>query len=316
MRINYTEAEILVRLLNLSLTVKVCLLCTTFITSLDCSMEFKIHHKEKLYLAIMTLASLSIYLAIFFNRYTDVRGMPLITLISCYVPMLLALKVIGSLLFIGSLKGNAIKIHPRQFPDIFEILESHSKKLGLKKTPDMYLLQGNGMLNAFATKFVQRDYVVLYSDVLELAYQEGLDAVSFIIGHELGHIKRNHAGFFKSTVLSPARLVPFLGNAYSRACEYTCDNIGYNLCPKGALKGALLLAAGKTLYKKINSDELILNTRYEPKFAILFAELFSTHPALVRRIDTLNQLTCSTITAESNSFISPTVTTRQVEAHR
>ena len=217
------------------------------------------------------------------------------------------------MLFVGSLKGNAIKINKKQFPDIYEILESHSRALELKKLPDMYLLQGDGILNAFALKFVQRAYVVLYSYMLEVAYEEGRDAVSFIIGHELGHIKRNHTGFFKSYFLLPAKFIPFLGKAYSRACEYTCDNIGYNLCHKGALKGALILTAGKRLYTRVNINELISNTKSEQDFTMTFSELFSTHPHLVKRIAAIHQLNCDNFTTDTDTFLSAKVDNQQLE---
>jgi Zn-dependent protease with chaperone function len=243
----------------------------------------------------------------------------------CGVELILGLLQIGaigfgiylfaSLFFIGHLQGNAVKVGMKQFPDIYEIVESHSKKLNLKKVPDLYILQGNGVLNAFATKFAKRNCIVLYSDVLEVAYQEGKEAVSFIIGHELGHIKRNHVGFFKSIILLPGRLIPLVGNAYSRACEYTCDNIGYNLCPEGALKGMLILAVGKRLYTQVNIDELPLQKKYDALFALSFAEKFSTHPALVKRIAIVKRLNRNNLVVNA-PFHTAGIALNQPEANR
>lgn len=273
-------------------------------------MKFQIHPKEKLYLKLMTLSSVLMYFI--FITYISImhKNLSSLTYLISFIYFMIfsfVVNLIGSLLFICYLKGNAIKINKKQFPDIFGILELYSQKLDLQKTPDMYLLQGNGVLNAFATKFLRRNYVILHSDVLEIAYQEGMDAVSFIIGHELGHIKRNHMSFFKTSFLLPSKFIPFLANAYSRACEYTCDNIGYNLCPKGALKGILVLAAGKTLYKKVNVNELILNITNESHRAITFGELFSTHPALSRRILAIDQLNSNNLTPDDVAFVSPNI---------
>lgn len=275
-------------------------------------MTFKIHYKEKLYFGLMALISSFIYGFIFLYSETVLQG-PNGKMIVGLLLFFIILNLFGSLLFVGHLRGNAIKINKSQFPDVYEVLELHAKKLEFEDVPNMYLLQGNGILNAFATRFAKRDYVILHSNILELAYQEGMDSVSFIIGHELGHIKRSHVGFFKSLLIMPARLfVPFLGNAYSRACEYTCDNIGYNLCPQGALKGILILASGKKLYKMINVNDLLLNAKHEPKFAMTFAEVFSTHPALVKRIDTINNLNLDNLTSDY-SVISPKVDIKQVD---
>lgn len=205
--------------------------------------------------------------------------------------------------FIGYIEGNAIKISKKQFSDVFDILQNHSQALGLKKTPDMYVLQGNGVLNAFATRFSRKNFVVLYSDIFEMAYLDGKDAVSFIIGHELGHIKRSHVGFIKSMLIFPASFIPFLNSAYSRACEYTCDNFGYNLSPKGATSGLLILAAGKKLYKKVDLSNLIYNAKYNQRFASWFAEIFFSHPHLVKRLDVLNKLNRENLELESFDFM-------------
>ncbi len=263
--------------------------------------------KENTYFVILSAISLFFYGGIV---YALVSG--LFRVVAFYGIIFLLARTLFSLLFVGYLRGNAIKIHERQFSTVFDIVKSQSKKLGLKKIPDVYVLHGHGMLNAFATRAVGRDFVVLYADVLEVAYQEGVDTLSFIIGHELGHIKR-HLGFFKSFLTLPASFIPLLGSAYSRAREYTSDAIGYNLCPQGAVKGIVLLAAGKHLYKKVDVAELIFNT--EPGFLIGFAELFSTHPAMVNRLANINELDQAHFMAAS-PFISPAVNIKEVETQQ
>lgn len=265
-------------------------------------MEFQVHKKEKRFFTFMLLVSFLLYTIFLGAAFKGKVGL----IILIYVALFFILNLLLSILLIGHIKGNAIRINAKQFPDVFEILKNHCALLNLSKVPDMYLLQGNGVLNAFATRFSGRNFVILYSTVLEAAYQEGSDAVSFIIGHELGHIKRNHVGFLKTLLIWPAKMVPFLSSAYSRACEYTCDNIGYHLCPKGAVKGMLILAAGKRLYAKINIEEAVSNFQSESGFMTSFAEAFSTHPAIIKRISVLNQLSRDNLIYDS-MFVSPKV---------
>ncbi len=148
-------------------------------------------------------------------------------------------------------------------------------------------MQSRGVLNAFATRFIGKHYIVLYSDILEVAYEEGEEAVKFIIGHELGHVKRGHLNPFLKFLMFPSYIFPFLSKAYYRACEYTCDNIGYSLAPKGAIMGLLILAAGKNLYKQINLEEYLENTKADTGILSWLAEIFSTHPHLNKRIRAL-----------------------------
>ena len=88
----------------------------------------------------------------------------------------------------------------------------------------------------------------------------------------------------KSLILIPSCIVPFLRTAYSRACEYTSDNIGYTLAPKGVKSGLLLLASGKGIYKKVNVNEYLDQDKIEDGFWKWFAEKVSTHPNLTKRL--------------------------------
>jgi Zn-dependent protease with chaperone function len=263
-------------------------------------MQYQVRYKEKLYLIILAAFSSCVYLCAFFIVFVNPEFSLTLLAIGIF-------RLITGTLLMGYLKGNAIKLSHTQLPDAYEILEAQAKKLELKTIPDAYLLQHHGLLNAFATKILRRDYVVIFSDVLEVAYQEGKDAVAFIIGHELGHIKQGHTSFFRTTFILPGKFLPFLGKAYSRACEYTCDNIGYALAPHGASMGILVLAAGKKLYKKINLQEILIKSKYEKSFAVTFFEIFSTHPVLTKRLANIDHIKRTTLTPETPAYYSPQI---------
>lgn len=248
------------------------------------TMMYTIHPKEGLYFSIKLVISLLIYaLIVYFlmEGITEENSKYVVAII--FYAILIAFALIFRIgILVGYLKGNAIKITLEQFPEIYEIASIQSKKLGLKKIPDIYLLQAGGLLNAFATRFLGRNYVVIYSDVLEEAYENNKNSVEFIIGHELGHIKRKH--MLKQLLLFPSIIVPFLNSAYSRACEYSCDSIGASLCPMGVRNGLVLLAAGKKLYSKVNIEKFIAQKDTEISFWAWFAEKTSSHPRLSKRI--------------------------------
>jgi len=144
---------------------------------------------------------------------------------------------------ISYIKGNAVRITADQFPDLDAQINACCAKLGQERVPDAYLLQMGGSLNAFATRFLGRDFLVLYSDVVD-GLHDNPDALNFYIGHEIGHIKRKHLSW--GTVLLPASVLPLIGAAYSRAREYTCDRHGLAACeqPVNAEFGMAALAAG------------------------------------------------------------------------
>ncbi len=247
---------------------------------------YEIHPKEEMYFSIRLAISIALYALIAFMIAkafsSPVLGAQFFVL-SFYVGLILLYLFVSMGLLVGYIKGNAVKITQNQFPEAYSILEMQCERLGIDKIPSAYILQSGGVLNAFATKFIGRNYVVIYSEIFELAYEQGQDALEFVIGHELGHIKRNH--ITKRLYLLPSAIIPFLSPAYSRACEYTCDNIGQALNHNGAREGLLVLAAGKTLYKKVNIAEYINEEREESGFWKWFSEKVSSHPNLPKRVD-------------------------------
>ena len=227
---------------------------------------------------------------------------------SCALIIILYLLIKKGLM-IGYLRGSCVRISPEQFPDIHKIFEQHCKKLGLTKIPSLYILQSGEILNAFATRFIGSNYVVLLSGVLEAAYTEGRDAVSFIVGHELGHVKRNHAS--KNFWLFPSMIVPFLQVAYSRACEYTCDSIGHALSPSGATQGMLILSVGKDLYKWVNIKNYLEDSSTRGGFWVWFSEVLSSHPFFPKRIGQF-----ADINQSKGSFQKPFGSVMPVESKR
>lgn len=268
-------------------------------------MMFKVHHKETRYFAIMCITSVILYALLAWGLFIA-QYVPLMVAMG-YVAFFMLLSKIGALLLQGYIKSNCIKVSEKQLPEVYALVKEHAEALQLANVPETYILQGNGVLNAFATRLSKRNFVVLYSDVLEMAYQEGIEAVSFIIGHELGHIKRNHLTFFKNTFIFPATFVPFLSLAYSRAREHTCDNVGFAVSPHGALKGLLLLGAGKKLYTQICVNQLLMDAAQEQGFATLCAEIIATHPPLCKRIEAMNKQYQDYLVSDDACFVSPYV---------
>lgn len=242
-----------------------------------------INPKETIYFGICVVVSLVLYLVLALIILGGGKA-------SGTVVVYLGMGIIGYFIFhgvfLGHVRGNGIRVSDRQFPELKAMADRHSRRLGMDETPAVFVLQSGGMLNAFATRFLGRNFVILYSDVLALATQKGEKAVSFVLGHELGHVRRKH--MTRRAFLYPAMIFPFLGGAYSRACEYTCDRFGSALEPEGGIDGLLVLAAGRDLYKQVNSTEFMEQRETERGFFVRFAEMLSTHPNLPKRVAALD----------------------------
>jgi Zn-dependent protease with chaperone function len=248
-----------------------------------------IYPKERLYFYLALIVSIIIYAAL---------ALSVIGLLYIAIAVVFAFFAQG--IFIGNIKGNGIKVSEKQFPEVYSIAKQLAAKMDLTPIPDIYVVQQGGLLNAFATKFLGRNFVIIYSDVLEIAYEKREAELAFIICHELAHIKRKHLS--RLWFLYPAILIPFLGSAYSRACEYTCDRFGANYSPEGAVSGLLVLAAGKKLHSMVNVEEFGKQIENEGGFWVWLSEHLSTHPNLSKRIRALQEF-CSAIVAEKTDSV-------------
>jgi Zn-dependent protease with chaperone function len=190
---------------------------------------------------------------------------------------------------ISYIKGNGMRITEEQFPDLKQQIGRCCRKLGLDEEPQAYLMQMGGMLNAFATRFLGRHFLVLYSDVVD-GLADNPDALNFYIGHEIGHIKRKHLSW--STVLMPAAALPLIGPAYARAREYTCDRHGLAACdnPRNAEHGLAVLAAGGKRALTMNNSAYVDQARQTEGFWMSFHELVGDYPWLVKRMAAVRAL--------------------------
>ena len=184
---------------------------------------------------------------------------------------------------IAHLKGNGVEILPDQFPDLHAQFIGCCERLQLMPLPRAFILNGGGVLNAFATKFLRTEFVVLNSDTVD-AMDTHPDGVRFYIGHELGHLRMKHlrAAFLRTPVL----WLPLLGAAYSRARESTCDRHGLACCtsPENAARAVAALAAGSRRWQQLDVAAYVRQAGQSSGFWMSFHELISGYPWLTKRV--------------------------------
>lgn len=188
----------------------------------------------------------------------------------------------------AQMRISGVRISPTQFPEAYAMLVEAARSAGLRRVPDAYVVLGNGQINAFASGHGHRRFVAIYSDLFEIGGKaRNPEALRFIIGHEVGHIAAGHTGYFRLIFTSFFMNIPFAGTTLSRAQEYTADNLGYRLTPRGGLEAMSVLAAGKYLNREVNMHEFANRAVYEDGFFTWYANLGQTHPALTWRAHAL-----------------------------
>lgn len=203
--------------------------------------------------------------------------------------------------------GDDLKLGPKQYPRIWEMYVEAAKILDVQQLPDLYL-NTSYEVNAFA--FGMKKYtIVLNSGLVDLLDDTELMAV---LGHELGHVKCEHAlyktlsavianmggdvltSFFGMTtlIMLPIQAALF---AWSRKAELSCDRAAL-LCtqdPKATARALAKLGGGGLRRREdtLDLDEVLVQAReYEKvdesillKGMQIYQHWHSSHPYPIYR---------------------------------
>ena len=214
-----------------------------------------------------------------------------VSLVGLAYSILVAVGVLmAHCLLMAHVTGNGVRVSSNQLPDIWAKVQEASRKLGLNRPPEVYVVQAGGILNAFATKLLSRRFVIIYSDLLDacdVGEPGRASELDFIIGHEIGHLAAGHLAW--QWFLLPSRIVPLLGPAYSRAREYTCDLCGHAVVGDVSVSSRALtiLAAGGRAGRRVNLDMFVEQVTDTGRFWMAIFELNASHPFLSKRVAAL-----------------------------
>ncbi len=135
---------------------------------------------------------------------------------------------------IVKLQGRDFHVTRKSCPNLYETLSTAAKRLGVIMPP-IYTTQAYG-INAYTMGHQNNAHIVLFSGAVDRLSPEEL---TFVVGHELGHIKSGHV-LYQSMVeymtdivnrfplLSQGAKVALFG--WSRMSEFTADRAGLLAC--------------------------------------------------------------------------------------
>src|SRR5688500_13594902 len=233
-----------------------------------------VYKNEKPLFAISMVIGTIVWLALIVGTF----GIALI-----YVLLFLLIYLFAQSGFIAYLRGNAVELSERQFPDLYKQYLETCEKLEIEEVPTAYLMMSDGVLNALATRFLRRHYVVVYSSVVD-ALRSRPEALRFYFGHELAHIKRRH--LVLAWLRWPASILPLPGAGYRRAQEYTCDlhGLAASAARDDALAALGVLASGGEKLPQLDPRTFIEQQRQSGGFWMSYHELTNDYPWLCKRL--------------------------------
>ena len=164
-------------------------------------------------------------------------------------------------------QANAVKVGPKQFPEIYRTYQDVLKTLDVEREYDLFVSQ-TPIVNAGAYG-MNKPFIILNSGTLIVMNEEEL---RYIIAHEVGHILSDHVLYRTMTVLLlqlASMGFPIVGIAaravlvglleWQRKAEFTCDRAGLLAVqdPHVVMSGLMKLAGGSELKYDMNLDAFI-----------------------------------------------------------
>ena len=194
-------------------------------------------------------------------------------------------------LMAAQLKGGAVQINERSWPELHAVFEQAKTRLGM---PDAkaYVIQDNAF-NAFAARLGGRNFVVLNSGAVDTLLRKGkIEDLKFLVGHECGHVALGHVGFWGGTA---ARLASFIYplHAWHRRCqERSADRCGLWCAGNraDAHRSIAVLAGGSEMGSRL--DILTAATQWSEirdETWIMIARYYSEYPHTMERILLVHQ---------------------------
>jgi Zn-dependent protease with chaperone function len=244
------------------------------------------HPKEKTYGRVMLVVGPVLWACLLAFVLLEEQPLLAAVIVGVYALAIWAASAIVRAFLRAYMLGHYVMVGPNQFPHIHAMVEDGAKKLGLAEAPTAFVYNSGGVMNAFAVRLIGRTrYVWLTSALIDADNEEQL---RFVIGHELGHHVAGHLDDIPNLLHWPAMIVPFLGPAYSRARELTCDRVGaYLVNDVNVSRSALqMLACGSAkLNAQMNGAAFAAQDRLVPPVAGFLLKIVSRYPRLTKRVE-------------------------------
>lgn len=199
-------------------------------------------------------------------------------------------------------RANAILVGPRQFPELFATYQELGRRLEMPHLPRLYVINGNGVVNAFALECNRRhNYVVIHAEIAMLL-STAPDVVEFVLAHELGHHKLRHVSLWRAVIAIVPGATVVLGQATTRAQEYSADRIALAVCP-GTANATRLLAVGPWMESGVDPDAWLEQCQAEHReFWVRISQAMSSHAVMVKRYKALREIERDGFSAQGEMF--------------
>jgi hypothetical protein len=231
--------------------------------------------------------------------------------------------------------ASGVNINEKTNPELYKILADCSARMGIP-VPYTIISSSVSGINACTMGSDKFSFISLSNFLSALMSQ---DELSFVLGHECGHLSLGHVVYHTAATIfgSAASFIPVIGPvigkaisypllAWCRRSEISADRAGLICCRNiNTAKRALFkLEAGFSHMNDVDIDSYLANSRDMMNKVTFgrFRELFMSHPIIPKRIEALDLFSRSQLYyraickpfSEGDELISDAALEKQTEA--
>lgn len=192
----------------------------------------------------------------------------------------------------AEVRSMSLRITERNFPEVYELIEEYARRLDMKQVPKAYVMQSNGVLNAFSSFLFRKQWIEINAEIFEVAYREfhDMDALGFVIAHEMAHIYYGHATLHYHLPIWFSNNIPLIGAIASRSREYSADRLAQRVSGTDGVEAMFMLMVDRHLYKMVDREDYLQEAAQQKGFFLWLVNLLADHPVLCKRIRALDQM--------------------------
>ena len=157
---------------------------------------------------------------------------------------------------IVQLCGSNFHVTKKSCPELYQLIQDAAETLDIDSMPEIYTQWSYGV-NAGTLGYKNNTIIILCTGAVDLLPEPEL---TFVVGHELGHIKSNHVRYLTlgQNLSKLSMTVRGLYSAWNRKSEFTADRAGLLACQdlNAALSAIMKLAGIPKRYFNITDPQL------------------------------------------------------------
>ncbi|MBA4492009.1 M48 family metallopeptidase [Paracoccus sp. S1E-3] len=199
-------------------------------------------------------------------------------------------------------KAGAIRVGPKQFPELWAMYQDLGRRLDMPDLPRLYVTNGNGVVNAFALECNRRNRYIVINAEIAMMLPTAPDVVEFVLGHEMAHHKLRHVSLWRNFITIIPNILVLPGQATTRAQEYSADRVALAICPDHA-NAVRLLSVGPWMANGVDPEAWLEQAEDEHReWMVRAANAMSSHAVGIKRYKALRDIEREGFKAQGEMF--------------